>query len=589
MVGNGVRPQIVSAQPKQTARQVWTGRDVDYTGQVSVDGRYLSFTDRSTGDLAIRDLSLGTNRRVTDTGGWDKSGDFAKFSVISPDSAQIAYSWWDNKASQWELRVLPLKSGQPKEPRVLRSSQSASEDDVPIGWTPDGRQLLVQRSPQGQLTQVGMLSLQDGSYRALKSAWAINRPRLSPDGRWVAYGGIPDEKTQVYDVYVLATDGSQETDVIPGPANDVPTEWSPDGSRLYFGTNRTGTISQWSIGIASGKSTGAPEMVRPDTAMFPMGMTRNGVWYYFVRGTSRSNIYTAELGPSGTVNKGPALVNERMVNSTLGASISPDGKSLAYYSIRNGPEHVVIVRTLETGKERDFRQEVRLSDAGSGPMWFPDSRSLLITTYDLQKQGTRFFRLDLASGEREAVFHASKGALSFKLSPDGKMLFYTESEQTAGSQFATRLVRYDLDTRRETELSGNRVISEIAVSPDGKQVAYLAQERASAPRYLAVMPAAGGPAKEIFRGADLAARDALEWTPDQKFLLFAKSRGGDIESLWRVPATGGSPESTGLSRSGGIKGPRMHPDGKRLFFYSFEPNANEIWALENFLTVKGGK
>jgi hypothetical protein len=53
MVGNGIRPASAAGPAKQTARQVWTGADVDGSGKVSVDGRYLSFTDQWTGDLVI--------------------------------------------------------------------------------------------------------------------------------------------------------------------------------------------------------------------------------------------------------------------------------------------------------------------------------------------------------------------------------------------------------------------------------------------------------------------------------------------------------------------------------------------------------
>src|SRR5437868_165198 len=37
-------------------RQVWTGPSVDVYGSVSPDGRFISFTDWNTGDLALHDL-----------------------------------------------------------------------------------------------------------------------------------------------------------------------------------------------------------------------------------------------------------------------------------------------------------------------------------------------------------------------------------------------------------------------------------------------------------------------------------------------------------------------------------------------------
>ena len=78
--------------------------------------------------------------------------------------------------------------------------------------------------------------------------------------------------------------------------------------------------------------------------------------------------------------------------------------------------------------------------------------------------------------------------------------------------------------------------------------------------------------------------NALEWTRDQKFLLFADGNANNgSASLWRVPAGGGQPVETGLAQKGQILELRMHPDGRRLFFTAREPAATEVWALENFI------
>ena len=40
-------------------RQVWATPDSDNSGGPSPDGRYLSFTDWTTGDVSVRDLVTG--------------------------------------------------------------------------------------------------------------------------------------------------------------------------------------------------------------------------------------------------------------------------------------------------------------------------------------------------------------------------------------------------------------------------------------------------------------------------------------------------------------------------------------------------
>lgn len=579
MVGSGIRPASAAGQPqKPSTRQVWAGHDVDDTGTLSADGRYLSFTDWSTGDLAVHDLVKGTSRRLTNTGGWEKSGDFADQSAISADGSQIAYKWYVNKESMYQLRLVSVTGG--RAPREL----DPGHDTSPVGWTLDGKQLLVVRNWSAPVSEMGMMAVADGSFRSIKSTRHIVLPRLSPDGKWVAYGGLADEKTGQHDVYVLATDGSQETDVTPSPAEENPQAWSPDGSRLYFASTRTGNIALWSLPILSGRTAGPPEIVRADVGRIgSLGMTRKGALYYSVPGSGGSNIYTADLASGGTVTKAPALADERFVNSNAGASISPDGKFLAHYVFRPDFESMVVVRDLETGQERDLRPA--LLGFRDRPVWFPDGRSLLITTYEAPNPGVNLFRLSLASGEKELVLNLAKRGGGFRLSLDGRSLFYVGEAPYEGS-WATRVLRYDFDSRREVDLTAGRLgIEEVAISPDGKQLAYKALLKPGGVRVLAVMPSTGGPEKEIFRGPLVLKGNSLEWTPDGKYLLFGRAaeNANAPGSLWRVPASGGAAEPVGLSQLGTIRGPQVHPDGKRLFYTLSEPNSREIWALENFI------
>src|SRR5512141_2207274 len=60
-------------------RRVWEGANL--TGQVTPDGRFLSFTDWGNGHLAIRDLATGQNRLLTSTAGFNGGGGFAEPSV----------------------------------------------------------------------------------------------------------------------------------------------------------------------------------------------------------------------------------------------------------------------------------------------------------------------------------------------------------------------------------------------------------------------------------------------------------------------------------------------------------------------------
>src|SRR5215813_10619798 len=99
-------------------RRVWSGPEVNPVGSVSPDGRQLTFVHRDTGDLALRDLTTGRNRRLTNNGNWATA--YAEGSTFSPDGKQIAYSWFTNTFD--ELRILPTSAPEGTKPRVLLSN-----------------------------------------------------------------------------------------------------------------------------------------------------------------------------------------------------------------------------------------------------------------------------------------------------------------------------------------------------------------------------------------------------------------------------------------------------------------------------------
>ena len=70
-------------KPEVAVRQVWDPSrepSSDYCGAPSPDGRYLSFTNWSYGNLAVRDLTTGECRDLTDEGTWSMPGHWAGYS-----------------------------------------------------------------------------------------------------------------------------------------------------------------------------------------------------------------------------------------------------------------------------------------------------------------------------------------------------------------------------------------------------------------------------------------------------------------------------------------------------------------------------
>src|SRR5215472_2590048 len=212
--GNGA-----SRSSEMVTRRLWTGSDVDVQGSVSPDGRYLSYVDWTTGDLAIRDLVTGKVRHLTNK--TESSGN-AFFSAISPDGKEVAYEWYKDGSA--DLRLVGLDSSPP---RILFSDKEVGA--LPTDWSPDGKyvlSILIRVNPFR--CQIALISVADGSVRVLKTFDRLypGKMRFSPDGLYIAYDYPPQQESDNRDIFLLAADGNREVPLIEHPAEDELLGWT---------------------------------------------------------------------------------------------------------------------------------------------------------------------------------------------------------------------------------------------------------------------------------------------------------------------------------------------------------------------------
>ncbi|MBE3130350.1 MAG: PD40 domain-containing protein, partial [Acidobacteria bacterium] len=368
----GSRSLMKTGDAEFKLRQVWAGPEVDILGGVSPDGRYLSFVDWVTGDLAIRELATGKNRRLTNKGPWTKSPEFALFSKWAPDSQRIVYQWW-TKDETYELRIIDIND---PTPRVLYRNQGKEDYVHPFDWSSDGRSILagfyrVENSSAEEISQLGLISVTEGSVKALKTHFEIQSAILkpwgfvfSPDGKYIAYD-IPQENEadEKRDIFLLSVDGGTEIPLIEHPAVDTVIAWTPDSKGLLFNSDRTGTQDVWFIRIAEGKPQGNPELIKPGIGpILPMGITSQGALFYGLPGNA-TDVYVIGIDPQTGKVSSPAkkavLLNE---GHNANPDYSPDGKHLAYIFTSSMPairaRQVLGILSLETGRVRELHPDL---------------------------------------------------------------------------------------------------------------------------------------------------------------------------------------------------------------------------------------
>jgi Tol biopolymer transport system component len=576
--------QPVSARTAMATRRVWEDFPLDNTGtfqgSASPDGRHIAFVDWKAGKIAVRDLSTGQTRSVTQTGGY--APEWGMFPVVSPDGKQVAYQWFPAEYFSSDVRVAGLDGS---EPHVLLHADDEARWMQPVDWSPDGRQILVLGTMEPG--QIALVSVADGGLRTLKTldGRSPERVSFSPDGRHVAYDLPSPTGSRARDIFLLAADGSGEVPLVEHPANDSLLGWAPDGRTVLFTSDRTGKEGLWTVAVADGKPLGAPELLKPDLGpVHPLGFSRDGSFYYGVR-TGIRDAYTAELDlATGKVISPPTPVAARFVGANMAPEWSLEGDSLAWVSNRGqGPNRLeadtLCIRSNATGEVREVSPKVsflyRLR-------WYPGGRFLLVQA---QRPEVGYYRVDTLSGEHTTVRLRLPKESSFKqpaLSPDGKTLYFVHADPDAKDE---AIRARDLETGQERVVCQPRSSwpMGLAVSPDGRHLAF--HEGDEGGYYLTVAPVATGQARRVFRSPQRI--QTLAWTPDGRRLLFGMDRlaGGAAEpattELWLVPVEGGQPRKLDLAMDS-LADLRMHPDGRHIAFVA-GTHKGEVWVMENFL------
>jgi hypothetical protein len=214
--------------------------------------------------------------------------------ALSPDFAQVAWLKSSLKPSPNPNEVWVTPVSGPPGVLVAPKSKIANEEYTDLIWSPDGRRLAI----VGMSPAVDPNGSDSGSYRSsiyvvdadgsnlrrvsARPGWDSAQVSWSPDGRYLAFDGTPDGSPlpslpmgSLYpplDVFVIGADGTGERN-LTNTTSETERDplWSPDGSRLAYSGPFEGDVPPGSpimiVRIADGAPVG--QAVRgPDTAHF---------------------------------------------------------------------------------------------------------------------------------------------------------------------------------------------------------------------------------------------------------------------------------------------------------------------------------
>jgi len=571
-------------------RLVWvTGFQGNCRNAPSPDGKYVTYIDNS-GNLALRDLKAETSRLLTNEASMDPYQS-AYSSRWSHDGKQIAYNWekeFEN-GQEIQLRVLALED--PK-PRVIFRGDVLKRAWVePQDWSPDGKQILVRISQEGEAYQLALIPVQGGSAKVIKTiepgAVFPGMAFFSPDGRYVVYDRLPG-KGAASDLFIVDVTGGDETPLVRHPADDRLLGWSPNGNWILFLSDRSGNPTFWVIRVSKGKPQGSPLSVsRSVNRITPLGFAKDGSFYYIDIKAETGDIYTAGIDfDAGKLTTSPEKAIRRYEGWNGAPRYSPDGKSLAYISCRGCLSvwsgigaNALCIHSLESGIERVFIDEFASLDIRSIRIagWSPDSRSVVV------RAGGGFYLVSLDTGKISTLIKPSPDIqlLTGEFAKDGRHFLYALVDKKEG---ISKIQSLDLRNGEERELyRSEKGLKYLAISPDGKWLATINDPRTPS---LLVIPTSGGIPRTVHHFDHVNEIWNPEWTPDGKYILCGTSlpEGKEGKILYEIPVEGGKPQEILFPREF-LHRPTVHPDGQRIAFQCVEGGSNdaEVWVIQNFL------
>ena len=232
-------------------------------------------------------------------------------------------------------------------------------------------------------------------------------PDWSPDGRRIAFDSDRDGN---WEVYVMNADGSGVTRLTDNGAADEFPAWSPDGRRIAFESNRDGN---WEIYVMNADGSGVTRLTyndafdsgpdwSPDGRRIAFDSNRDGNWEIYVMNADGSGV--TRLTDNGAADGFPAW--------------SPDGRRIAFESNHDGNPEIYVMNADGSGATR-----LTYNDAGdSFPAWSPDGRRIAFHSHRDGSFDIYVMNADGSGATRLTYNGAADGFPAW--SPDGRRIAF---------------------------------------------------------------------------------------------------------------------------------------------------------------------
>ena len=441
--------------------------------QISPDGTEIAFCYK--GDIYKVPANGGTATQLTTQASYECSP------IWSPDSKQIAFA--SDRNGNFDLFVMSADGG------AARRLTPHSASEIPSTFTTDGNYILFSASIQDPANSAlfptsAMTELYKVPVTGGRTEQVLGTPAemvcFDKSGKTFLYQdrkGFEDEWRKHHtssitrDVWLYDSENGKHTNLTAHAGEDRNPVFAPDGQTVYFLSERDGsTFNVYSFPISSPQSLKTVTHFKTHPVRF-LSMGSNGTLCY----TYDGEIYTQKQGDKPQKVKIDIIRDDQNTiadlnfsNGATSATVSPDGKQVAF---------IVRGEVFVTSADYNTTKQITHTPAREAGLTFsPDNRTL---AYASERNGNwelymaKIARKEEANFpnataiEEEVLLPSDKTERTYpQFSPDGKELAFIEDRN--------RLMVINLETKKVRQVTdGSTWFStgggfDYSWSPDGK-------------------------------------------------------------------------------------------------------------------------
>ncbi|HYI12962.1 MAG TPA: PDZ domain-containing protein [Thermoanaerobaculia bacterium] len=394
----------------------------------------------------------------------------------------------------------------------------------------------------------------------------LGDPAVSPDRIAFAYAN---------DLWTARHDGSGVQRLTSHAGIESSPRFSPDGSLVAFTGRYEGNGDVYVVPASGGEPKRLTWHPQNDTVL---GFTADGRSVLFA---SAREVHTPRFQQLFTVPVAGGAVTKLPIPTAFQATISPDGKLLAYVPLREAflgwkryrggtTARILVVDLATLAQEQVPQPEGRSND--TDPMWlgntlyFRSDRDGEFNLYSYDRGSKQVARQ--TSFTDHPILNATAGAGRIAFEQAGYVHLFDPATKKA-----TRLkigVATDLAELRPRFVKGAKYVRNASLSPSGQRAAFELRGE------IVTVPAEKGDDRNLTQSPGANDR-APVWSPDGKWIAWFTDETGEYE-LRIAPQEGrGTLRKIKVTGAGYYERPLWSPDGKSISYFD---NSHTLYILD---------